>query len=147
MRKSPLLFASFFIVINSFASFTVKEKVDTIAENSKELKEKLQGERIENISVKDFEKLTVKKMSFIQRLEFKIVKKRVENQLKEPGKLTSGFNVKGFLLGFFLPFYGVIIAYIFVKDSNFRKWAWIGLGSVLIVMLVVLFCVMLANFT
>lgn len=48
---------------------------------------------------------------------------------------SSGFNIGGFALGFFLGLIGVLIAYVFIKDANLIKWSWIGLGAVLVIIL------------
>jgi hypothetical protein len=43
--------------------------------------------------------------------------------------------IGGFLLGLFLPLIGILGAYIFTKDRNFIKWAWIGTETYFLILL------------
>ncbi|MEJ7680816.1 MAG: hypothetical protein WKG06_23780 [Segetibacter sp.] len=86
-------------------------------------------EMVTKMSVKDYEVLTGKKMNFVERLSFKITKKRFEKKLAMAEGTSAGFNIGGFALGFLLSLLGVLIAYLVSKDTNLRKWAWIGFGA------------------
>jgi hypothetical protein len=120
MKPLFLTLLTLLTINSSFESFSIVKPAETSVE--KPVK-KVGIDAIGNLSITDYEKLIGKKPGFIQRLGFNIGKKHVKNQLKQIGNQTIGFNLKGFLLGFLIPFYGVIIAYIFSKDRNFRKWA------------------------
>lgn len=122
----------------SFAAFTVTAPAEKQVVETKEQKEKALMEMVVKMSVKDYEVLTGKKMNFAERLGFKITKKRFEKKLAMAESLSSGFNIGGFLLGFFLGLIGVLIAYLVSKDSNLRKWSWIGLGAAAVIYLIIL---------
>ena len=47
------------------------------------------------------------------------------------------FNFGGFILGFLLGLIGVALAYIFSSDDAFRRSAWYGLGTWLILLLII----------
>ena len=78
-----------------------------------------------------------KKLSFVEKVEFKILQKRFRKQL-DYGDDSSGFNIGGFALGFLLGLIGVLLAYIFSQDRNFRKWTWIGFGIYAVIIIAVL---------
>ena len=49
--------------------------------------------------------------------------------------VASDFNFGGFILGFLLGLIGVGLAYIFSDDESFRRSAWYGLGTWLILLI------------
>jgi hypothetical protein len=105
------------------------------------------------IGVKDYEKISGKHLSFFEKMSFKAGQKKLRKSIAEDGTVTNqkllkmmsgedhsvGFHLGGFALGFFLGLVGVLIAYIITGDRdvdrNRRKWAWIGFG-VYVVLLV-----------
>lgn len=106
---------------------------------------------LSNISRTDLEKLTGKKMSFVQRFAFKVEQKKLRKGINSDGIVTNtkikkmfaeeggGFNIGGFALGFLLGLIGVLIAYLAFKDDLKKtriKWAWIGLGAAIILSLI-----------
>ncbi len=135
MKKVLVVIAILFSVNISFAAFTVTQSVEKTAVETKAEKEKAVMKMVAKMSAKDYEVLTGKKMNFVERLAFKITKKRFEKKLAMAEGSSSGFNIGGFALGFFLGLIGVLIAYIFIKDPNLIKWSWIGLGTVLVIIL------------
>lgn len=166
MKKILIVLALLFSLNVSHASFVLsKEKVSTtqsgentdlssknpIAKESldeapnvptKAQQQKALMEKVVKMSVKDYEDLTGKKMNFVDRLTFKILKARFAKKLGMGGDYDSeGFNFGGFILGFLLGLLGVLGAYIFSKDRNFRKWTWIGWGVFVAIYLVIVLAV------
>lgn len=81
------------------------------------------------LTPEEFGQLRGKKLNFFERMSFRTTQKRMKHQLLSQSTVTSeGVNWGGLALGFFLSIIGVAGAYIFSKDSNFRKWTWIGAG-------------------
>lgn len=93
---------------------------------------KLTQKKISQMSVKEFEAYSHKKLNFFEKIAFKAYKKKLAW-----GEDSEGFNVGGFALGFFLGLLGVLGAYIFSKDRNFRKWTWVGWGAWVAIILVI----------
>jgi hypothetical protein len=100
----------------------------------------------------DLEKLTGKKMGLLHRLEFKLAQNKLRRSINADGTIsnrklammaqkdidgTTGFHLGGFALGFLLGLIGVLIAYLIndEKHSNRVKWAWIGFGVIVVVIL------------
>lgn len=103
-----------------------------------------------HIDVKDFQLLTGKKLSFFDKIGFKLGQKKLRNKIEEDGTIkskviqkyagkmaadgTTGFHLGGFALGFLVGLIGVLIAYLINDDkkSNRVKWAWIGLAAAIV---------------
>lgn len=100
---------------------------------------------LSEISVKDFEKLTGKKMKLAERVNFKLGQRELRKNINEDGSFASkkfekylasqskaaaggGVHIGGLALGFFLFLIGVLIAYLINDDlkASRVKWAWIG---------------------
>jgi hypothetical protein len=108
------------------------------------------------IKVKDYEKLTGKHMNFFQRTAFKAGQKKLRNSFSEDGTITNkkllkaiesgdhsvGFHIGGFALGFLLGIIGVLLAYVIGGDEDVKrnraKWAWIGLGVYVVIVIALL---------
>ena len=111
------------------ASFVPRDSAKAtveIAETIRKQHELAVMKMVSEMSVKDYEKMTGKKMNLIDRLSFKTLKSRFKKMINGD-RDGNGFNIWGFLLGFSFGLIGVLISYA-SKDSNFRKWAWIGFG-------------------
>lgn len=93
--------------------------------------ERARLEKFSKMTVKEYELSTGKKMNTFQKIAFKSAQRKAVKQLKAAygDSETEGFNLGGFLLGLILGGIGVLGAYIFSKDRNFRKWAWLGWGT------------------
>ena len=108
---------------------------------------------LSTISVGDFEQMTGKKLGSVDKAMFKAAQKKIRHSIDKDGNIknkkieklykkhagvTSGFNIGGFALGFFLFLIGVLIAYLISADdqANFRKWAWIGAAVSLVIILI-----------
>jgi hypothetical protein len=106
------------------------------------------------MKVGDYEKMTGKKMSWFHRLEFKMMQKKLRKSISADGSVnnkklamlaregdgTTGFHAGGFFLGFLLGLIGVLIAYLIndEKKSNRVKWAWIGWGVWVVLILLII---------
>ena len=158
MKKIFTVITLFLCLNASNASFVIeKEKTSTqqqTTNSSPELEKRnaVRAQRLEKakhnkalmeevvqMSVQEYESMTGRKMSFTDKITFKVIKRQFENKLRKADYGDSeGFNIGGFILGLLLGLIGVLGAYIFSKDRNFRKWTWIGWGVFVAVYLIVL---------
>ena len=98
---------------------------------------------LSQISVKEFESLSGKKMKMMEKVNFKMKqrelkkninydgsfsKKRVEKYFNKAVRGIGGLSLGGLALGLFLNLIGVLIAYLISGDSKKNRvtWAWIG---------------------
>lgn len=152
-----MLFAVFTLYTASFAStgFThvPKKATEIFLPIGKNMQISVMD--LSEISIKDYEKVSGKHLNFFQKLSFKAAQKKLRNSIALDGTITNkkmvkamsygdhsvGFHLGGFALGFFLGLIGVLIAYIIngdpEVDRNRRKWAWIGFGVYVVLLLVV----------
>jgi hypothetical protein len=163
MRKVILLLICVCLVANSFAISTIsRPAAEPAPVNATKIflpvgnkGEKISLMELSTIKVRDFEKLTGRKMHLLDKVGFKLAQKKLRSGIREDGTLnnkklekafkkgdgTSDFNIGGFALGFLLGLIGVLIAYLINDDKrrNRVKWAWLGLLVwVLIVILVII---------
>jgi hypothetical protein len=109
---------------------------------------------LSRIRIKELENLKGEKMSFSERVGFKVVQKKLRDQINYDGTINiskikklaenrsgeTGFHAGGFFLGLLLGIIGVLVAYL-IKDDYKRnrvKWAWIGWGAWVAILLVML---------
>jgi hypothetical protein len=129
--KLVLISAIFLCFVqNSFSASIFSES--SIAEKPKHAHEisaqdRAAMEEFVKLTPKQYGEIRGKKLSFVEKVEFKVLQRKLKKQLYY-GDDSSGFNIGGFALGFLLGLIGILLAYIFSQDRNFRKWAWIGLG-------------------
>jgi hypothetical protein len=143
MKNLKLLFTGilfFCFAQNSFSAFISFES--SIAKKPKHtheisVQERTAMEEFVKLTPKQYGELRGKKLSFVEKIEFKVLQRKLKKQL-DYGDDSSGFNIGGFALGFLVGLIGILLAYIFSQDRNFRKWAWIGFG-VWVGILVILF--------
>ena len=104
---------------------------------------------LSQIRVKDYEKLTGKKMKLINKMNFKIGQRQLKKSINPDGTFSKkkvekyftkavagmGFNLGGFALGLLLSLIGVLIAYLITGDDKKSRirWAWIGAAISLII--------------
>jgi hypothetical protein len=111
---------------------------------------------LSEMKVKDYEKLSGKHLNFFQKLAFKAEQKKLRNSISEDGTITNkklanafaygdgslGFNIGWFALGLFLGLIGVLLSYIINGDPdvkrNRQKWAWIGWGVWVVILVITL---------
>jgi hypothetical protein len=117
---------------------------------------------LSKISQTDLETLTGKKMNFLDRIAFKKTQKKLNKKINAKGIITdkkinkffrdyaegktSGFHGLGFVLGFFLNWVGIILAYVINDDEDKKnrvKWAWIGFG-ISVVLWIVIYAALIA---
>lgn len=131
MKKIFALCMALAMVVNTTnAAFTeTKAEVKTEKKEnlgsfkSAEMKEMAQ--MFVKMSRKDYEEITGRHLSLMERAAFKIQQKRMKHELKRAeGDSTNA--VVGFLAGLILSLVGVLLVYLLSDDGNMRKWAWIG---------------------
>lgn len=158
MRKF-LVLAIIFLSLNiSFASIPViipALKVSEIFILVGKTGQKISLFELSRIKIKDFEILRGQKMKFFDRLTFKAAQKKVRDNINNDGTINSkkfdkyfkksgesGFSIGGFALGFLLGLIGILIVYLIndnnVNKKNMVKWAWIGFGAWVAIILVLI---------
>ena len=157
MKKCIFLATAFFVLVISFATtrVTVKPalKASEVFIPIGNTGQKISLLDLSQISIKEVQSLTGKKMKLIDRVTFKaaqrelrqtinpdgtINSKKMSKQLKK-ADVTAGFHLGGFALGFFLSIIGVLIAYLINDDKKGSrvKWAWIGFAVSLAIWIIV----------
>lgn len=114
---------------------------------------------LSRISVKELQELTGRKLNFVDKMKFKVAQKKLRDNIDRDGTINNqkiqkafklqkrggetGFHFGGFALGFFLGLIGVVIAYVIDDDykKNRVKWAWIGVGLLLILNIILIVAV------
>ncbi|MGV3656395.1 MAG: hypothetical protein ACO1NX_00515 [Chitinophagaceae bacterium] len=154
MKKVFALLMAFAVMAQTFAAVSVTvppKKASEVFIPIGNSGQKISLEALAQIKVKDFEKLTGRDMKFTQKVTFKLAQKELRKNISADGTISSkklnkffnkvdgteGFHLGGFALGFLLGLIGVLIAYLLNDDkkSNRVKWAWIGLGVVVVLYL------------
>ena len=149
MRKMFLLGTALIIFSASFAITTVETpiiKADQLYFPVGNTGQKISYAQLATISLADMQALTGRKMSGMERMNFRLAQKKMRKSIADDGTIKnkkiakfltkkgnageSGFHIGGFALGFFLGLIGVVIAYVINDDykRNRVKWAWIGWG-------------------
>ena len=90
---------------------------------------------LRKMTIKEYEHSTGKKLTFTQKLGFKLWQRKLRKEGDDEEKEDAGSAIGGFLLGFFLLYIGVGIAFIVHKNKTLRKWALIGFGVAVIAIL------------
>ncbi len=109
-------------------------------------------QELSEISMKDLQTLTGRKMKFMEKIAFKSGQKKLRKNINRDGTLdqdflkkinraddlTAGFHLGGFALGVLLFLIGVLIAYLIKDDKKASrvKWAWIGAAISLVLIII-----------
>ena len=146
MRKLLTLLIAFAMMVSTSNAAFTETKTETKKSHSafSSEQQKAAAEFFVKLSRKDYEELTGKHLGLAERLAFKLAQKQLKRELKREDQ-TEGFNIGGFLLGFLVGLIGVLLAYVFSKDSNLKKWAWIGFGIYVVILVIVLVAVAASN--
>ena len=89
------------------------------------------------LTATEYGEMRGKKLNFFEKWNFRATQNKMKRQLRAEGSADSeGVNWGGLALGVFLGPLGVIGAYLFSKDKNFRKWTWIGFGVTAVILLI-----------
>jgi hypothetical protein len=159
MKKVFILIAAFAFIATSFAFTTIPSSLPKTANEiylpiGKDMRISLQD--LSQIKVKDYEKITGKHLNFFQKITFKEGQKKLRNSISDDGTITNkkllkvlsngdpstGFNVGWFALGLLLGLIGVLLSYIINGDPevkrNRHKWAWIGWGVWVVILILTL---------
>lgn len=138
--KKFLLFLAFLVPVGHFvkASFVTEKTTGSGTEAA-----------IKTISLSEFEAKTGKKLTLLERFQFKQAQKMLnKGKLASPAKrqsLTRGFQFLPFIGSFFtLGLVGIIMLFT-AKDQNALRWAWWGTLAVWSV-LTILLMITLLNF-
>jgi hypothetical protein len=98
--------------------------------------------QLTTFSVKDYQQMVGKKLSLKDKIVFHYAKRDLLKKAKTTNQETlakvvadtgSGFNLGGFLLGFFFSIVGVLVALLFGR--NVLRWAWRGFLAGLVLVL------------
>lgn len=109
---------------------------------------------LSRIDIKEFENISGRHLKFFDRMGFKLAQKKLKNSIHADGTIdnkklnkfldqgdhSTGFHLGGFALGFFVGLIGVLIAYLINDDykRNRVKWAWIGFGIYVVLLIILL---------
>ncbi len=146
MRRYFILAIIFFGFKASFASVPFifpPVKANEIFISLKKSGQEISLQELSRIRIKDLERLSRVKMNLFDRIRFRIVQKKLRDNINPDGTLrnnkliTSFSNYKksgggglgGFALGSLLGPLGILIAYLSKDDQKKMrvKWAWVGL--------------------
>lgn len=110
--------------------------------------------KFSEISIKNYEKLSGNDLNLFEKIQFKLVQKKIRKSIAPDGSITNeklldatsavdsvnGFNAGWFILGLLLGLIGVLLSYLIKGDpdvkKNRQKWAWIGFGTWLVILLI-----------
>lgn len=127
MKKIFALCMAFAMIVNTTSAAFTESKAEK-KENYgafKNAETRAAAEMFVKMSRKDYEEITGRHLSLMERAAFKIQQKHVKKELQKAVG-DSEFNIIGLLAGLLLFLLGVLLVYIFSDDAGMRKWAWIG---------------------
>lgn len=127
MKRIFALCMAFALLVNtSNAAFTetkteTKEKLGSF----KNAETKAAAELFVKMTRQDYERITGRHLSLVERAGFKIQQKRMKKELSKVAGDSSS-TVIGLLAGLILSLVGVLLVYVLSDDRTMRTWAWIG---------------------
>ena len=131
MKKIFALCMALAMVVSTTNAAFTETKAETRAEKKeaygsfKNAEMKEMAQMFVKMSRKDYEEITGRHLSLVERAAFKIQQKRMKNELKKADGPSEGTLI-GLAAGIFLSLIGVLLVYVLSDDANMRKWAWIG---------------------
>ncbi len=158
MKKSIFLLIAFALFTSSFAASSInvapKKATEIFVPMANNMQISLKDLSV--ISLKDFQLISGNNFNLFQKVAFKAGQIKLRNSISNDGNITNkkiikaiqadnsvGFHIGGFALGFLVGLIGILIAYLIKGDPgvdrNRIKWAWIGFGvwvAVLIALLI-----------
>ena len=137
MKKMVLLLLVSLLAQLSFAAFPRDSAVSN-HQTSSLPQQKNALLLLRKMTIKEYEHSTGRKLTFAEKLGFKLWQRKLRKEGDEEKKEDAGSAIGGFLLGFFLLYIGVGIAFLVHKNKTLRKWALIGFGVVLLLALFIL---------
>ncbi len=96
-----------------------------------------------NLTVKEYRKLSGKKLSLTQKVEYFLIR----HKIIKPGPDNKGLiNFGGFMLGYILGPIGILIAFIASKNKELRRWSIIGLGTLIVSIFIIVLTLSIGDF-
>lgn len=151
MKKIFLSVLLFFSIQFLFAAFIVPSKVN----EHEVVKSELTVAAVSKMNFREFKQHTIHKSGFKNRMAFLLLKKELKQQIKSGnGHMNIApalsammddarfrFNLVGFGAGLFFGIFGVGLTYIFTKNKNVHRSAWIGFGLLVIFVMIAIFSI------
>ena len=158
MKRFLVFLLAFSFVATSFASGALvivkPKKADEIMIPIGNTGQKISLLDLAQIKVKDFEALSGRHLSLVDKIGFKLAQRQLQKSINSDGTVnnkklkkyldradvTTGFNIGGFALGFLLGLIGVLIAYLINDDKKSArvKCAWIGFAVWIVILIILL---------
>lgn len=146
MKKTPILLLAFCCLLFSETTFAA-----TSFNSSSFIEKKINGldpvqpvyfsiNEFLQLTPKEYEKITGKKMSLFQKIAFRLKQQKVKRLLKkDEAGVLSDFEATGFVLGLFMSVVGIGISYL-IDYKDTKKWAWRGaaIGGIFILIALLL---------
>jgi type II secretory pathway component PulF len=129
MKKFFALCMALAMVVNTTNAAFTETKAEGVAEKKesygsfKNAETKAMAEMFVKMSRKEYEEITGRHLSLMERAAFKIQQKHIKHELRRAtGDATNA--VVGFVAGFFVI--GLLLVLLLSNDPLMRKWAIIG---------------------
>ena len=151
MKKVFALLMAFAVMAQTFAAVSVTvppKKASEVFIPIGNTGQQVSLQDLSEMKIKEFEALSGRDMKLADKAMFKMAQRELRKNISHDGTLNSkklnkfftkadgetGFHIGGLALGFLVGLIGVLIAYLIndEKKSNRVKWAWIGLGVVVV---------------
>jgi hypothetical protein len=148
-----ILLVLVFFFINTYA-FSISRPPSSNSATTLSLK----ASEFVKLNTNDYSRLTGKKMSFFDRISFRILKMRMKHDLRKNPDLViadylapkstknNKFKLNGIwlIVGILFGPIGILLAYLTNQEKNKVKSAWLGFGIVILLGLIFLFALFMA---